>query len=96
VRLEFHDPSGTLTVSQPHAARVDTLNGKKIGFLSNEQWQAHRMLPLLKSMIEADFPQAKVLAIDAFPQGNGEIFKESTTDLVKLAEVDAVIVGNAS
>ncbi len=96
MRLEFHDPSGTLTVSQPHASRVDTLNGKKIGFLSNEQWQAHRMLPLLKSLIEADYPQAQVLPIDAFPQGNAEIPKESTAELVKLAEVDAVIVGNAS
>jgi len=96
MRLEFHDPSGVLAVTQSHAARVNTLDGKKIGFLTNDQWQAHRMLPLLKSLIEADFPHAQVLAIDAFPQGNAEIFKDATAELVRLARVDAVIVGNAS
>lgn len=95
-RIEFHDPSGTLTVSQPHAARIETLNGKKIGFLSNEQWQAHRMLPLLKGLIEKDFPGVEILPIDTFPQGNAEIPKESTAALIMQSGVDAVIVGNAS
>ena len=48
MRIEFLDPSGTLEVTQAHASRVNTLVGKKIGFLTNEQWQAHRMLPMLK------------------------------------------------
>jgi hypothetical protein len=96
MRIEFHDPSGTFAVSQPHAARVGTLDGKTIGFLSNEQWQAHRMLPLLKSLIESDFPGARVLPIDAFPQGNAEIPKDATCAQVQQAGVDAVIIGNAS
>jgi len=96
MRIEFHDPSGTLAVSQPHAARVATLDGKTIGFLSNEQWQAHRMLPLLKSLIESDFPGVRVLPIDAFPQGNAEIPKDTTCAQVQQAGVDAVIIGNAS
>jgi hypothetical protein len=41
--------------------------------VSNEQWQAYRMLPLLKSLLEADFPGIEVLPIDAFPQGNALI-----------------------
>jgi hypothetical protein len=96
MRIEFHDPSGTLAVSQPHAARVGSLDGKTIGFLSNEQWQAHRMLPLLRSLIESDFPAARVLPIDAFPQGNAEIPKDTTCALVQQTGVDAVIIGNAS
>jgi hypothetical protein len=96
MHIEFHDPTGTLEVTQSHAARIDSLAGKRIGFLSNEQWQAHRMLPLLKSLIERDFPGAEVLPLDRFPQGNAEIPKEATAALVKAAEVDAVIVGNAS
>ncbi|MCC7079433.1 MAG: hypothetical protein IT530_02075 [Burkholderiales bacterium] len=96
MRFEFHDPSGTIAVKQPHAARVGTLAGKTIGFLSNEQWQAYRMLPLLKSLIESDFPGARVLPIDAFPQGNAEIAKDATCARVQQAQVDAVIVGNAS
>ena len=70
VKLEFHDPSGMLEVTQPFAPRLASLEGKRIGFVSNEQWQAYRMLPMLKEMLEADFPGVTVLPIDAFPQGN--------------------------
>jgi hypothetical protein len=96
VTLEFYDPSGVIEVTQPHAPRLDTLEGKRIGFVSNEQWQAFRMLPMLKEMIEADFPGAEVLPIDAFPQGNALIPTEETAALVKKSGVDAVIVGNAA
>ena len=96
MRFDFHDPGGTLSVTQPHAPRIDTLNGKKIGFLTNDQWQAFRMLPRLRELIAEDFPRAQILPLDAFPQGNAEIPKEATAELVKLAEVDAVIIGNAS
>ena len=96
VTLEFYDPSGVIEVTQPHAPRIDTLEGKRIGFVSNEQWQAFRMLPLLKEMIEADFPGAEVLPVDAFPQGNVLIPTEETAALVKKSGVDAVIVGNAA
>jgi len=96
VTLEFYDPSGVIEVTQAHAPRIDTLEGKRIGFVSNEQWQAFRMLPMLKAMIEVDFPGAEVLPIDAFPQGNALIPTEETAALVKKSGVDAVIVGNAA
>jgi hypothetical protein len=96
VTLEFHDPSGVIEVKQPHASRVATLEGKRVGFVSNEQWQAYRMLPRLKSLLEADFPGIEVLPIDAFPQGNAVIGSEETADLVKARGVDAVIIGNAA
>ena len=96
VKLEFHDPSGTLEVTQPFAPRLDTLSGKRIGFVSNEQWQAYRMLPALKAMLEEDFPDIEVLPIDSFPQGNALIGTEETANAVKKSGVDAVIVGNAS
>ena len=54
--LEFFDPSGRLDVTQPHAPRLSSLDGKRIGFLSNEQWQAYRMLPLLKGLLERSSP----------------------------------------
>ena len=96
VKLEFHDPSGVLEVTQPHAPRLASLAGKRIGFVSNEQWQAYRMLPLLKGLLEKDFPGIQVLPIDAFPQGNGLIGNDETAALVKKSGVDAVIVGNAA
>ena len=78
VTLEFHDPSGALEVTQPLAPRLESLDGKRIGFVSNEQWQAYRMLPMLKEMLEQDFPGIEVLPIDAFPQGNALIGTEET------------------
>lgn len=96
VKIEFHDPSGALEVTQPFAPRVNTLEGKRIGFVSNEQWQAFRMLPMLRDMLQADYPTAELLPIDAFPQGNVLIPTEETAKLVKQAGLDAVIVGNAA
>ena len=96
VKLEFYDPSGVLEVTQPHAPRLDSLAGKRIGFVSNEQWQAYRMLPLLKELLEKDFPGVQVLPIDAYPQGNALIGEEQTAALVKKSGVDGVIVGNAA
>jgi len=95
-RLEFYDPSGSLEVTQAHAPRLATLEGKRIGFVSNEQWQAFRMLPMLKAMLEEDFPGIEVLPVDAFPQGNALIGAEETAALVKKSGVDAVIVANAA
>lgn len=96
VTLEFHDPSGTLEVTHKHAPRLASLDGKRIGFVSNEQWQAFRMLPMLKEMLEADFPGVEVLPVDTFPQGNAVIGNEETAALVKKSGVDAVIVANAA
>jgi hypothetical protein len=96
VTLSFYDPSGAVEVKQPFAPRLATLAGKRIGFVSNEQWQAYRMLPRLKVLLEADFPGIEVLPIDTFPQGNAVIGSEETAELVKRREVDAVIIGNAA
>ncbi len=94
--LEFHDPSGAIEVKQRFAPRVPELAGKRIGFVSNDQWQAFRMLPLLKKLLETDFPGIEVLPLDAFPQGNAVIGSEETAAQVKQSGVDAVIIGNAA
>ena len=96
VSIEFYDPSGGIEVTQPHAARLESLSGKRIGFVTNEQWQAYRMLPLLKDWLERDFPDSEVLQLDACPQGNGLIGEPETARLVKASGVDAVIIGNAA
>ena len=94
--LAFHDPSGAIEVKQPFAPRVAGLARKRVGFVSNDQWQAFRMLPLLKSLLEADFPGIEVLPLDAFPQGNAVIGSEETAAAVKQSGVDAVVIGNAA
>lgn len=96
VELEFHDPAGAIEITQPHALRLDNITGKKIGIVTNEQWQAYRTLPLIKGLFEKDFPGVEILPIDAFPQGNALIGEEKTAMMVKDSGVDAVIIGNAA
>jgi hypothetical protein len=96
VKLEFFDPSGALEKAKPHAPRLDTLAGKRIGFVSNEQWQAFRMLPLIKEMLEKDFPGIDVLPINHYPQGNSLIGNAEVAKMVRESDVDAVIIGNAA
>ena len=96
VQLEFYDPSGVLEITQPHAARLERIAGKRIGIVTNEQWQAYRTLPLIKSLFEKDFPDVEILPLDAYPQGNALIGEEETAKLVKKSGVDAVIIGAAA
>ena len=96
VKLEFFYPSGAQEAPKPHAPRLDSLAGKRIGFVSNDQWQAYRMLPLIKSMLVDDFADIEVLPIDQYPQGNTLIGDAETAKLIKLSDVDAAIIGNAA
>lgn len=96
MELEFYDPSGRLEITHGPAPRLTTLSGKRIGILSGEQWQAHRTLPMLKTMLEADFPGIKVLPVDAFPQGEHAVGADATIEKVKDAGVDGMIIGNAA
>ena len=94
--IAFFDPTGYTEVSQPHAPRLSTLAGKRVGFLTNEQWQAYFALPALKARLEADHPGLELLPIDTFPKGNEHINSDATAALVKASGVDAVIIGNAA
>ncbi len=96
VRLEFYNPSGTTATAQPHAPRLASLEGKRIAIVSNDQWQASRMLPMIKTMLEEDFPGIDVLPVDTFPQGNNLIGTEATAKLVKQSGVEAAIILNAA
>jgi hypothetical protein len=96
VELEFYDPSGCLEITQSYAPRLASLAGKRVGILSGEQWQAHRTLPLLKSLMEADFPDIEILPIDRFPSGEHAVGADSTVQQVRESGVDAMIIGNAA
>jgi hypothetical protein len=96
VKLEFFDPSGVVEAGRAPAPRLDTLAGKRIGLVSGDQWQAHRVLPEIKRMLEEDFGGIEVLPLDAFPQGSQRIGTADTATLVKQSGVEAVIIGNAA
>jgi hypothetical protein len=95
-QLEFYNPAGAAEITQTHAPRLKSLAGKRIGFLTNADWQSFRSFPWLRRLLEADFPDAELLALDAFPQGTDVIADARTIQAVKDSGVDAVIVGNAA
>ncbi len=95
-QIQFFDPTGCTEVSQPHAPRPASLAGRRIGFLTNEQWQAYFALPALKARLEAEIPGVEVLPVDAFPKGNEHIAADSVAAQVKASGVDAVIIGHAA
>jgi hypothetical protein len=94
--LEVFDPTGATEVTRVHAQRLPDLNGKTVAFLSNDMWQAHRMLPMLREMLEARFENIRIIAESEFPMGNVPIDRDETVEQVLAHNADAVIIGNAS
>ena len=94
--LEVFDPSGATEVTKLHARRLEQLDGKTIGFISNDMWQAHRMLPLLRDWLAENHPSATLIPETEFPMGNTLMDTEETVDQLEAAGVDAAIIGNAS
>ena len=94
--LEIFDPTGATEVISLHAPRIDTLAGKTVAFLSDDMWQAHRMLPLVREKLQEKYPDATFIPETEFPMGTQQIDSDETVDMIAARGVDAVIVGNAS
>ena len=94
--LDVFDPSGATDVLQLHAPRLKSLEGKTIGFVSNDDWQAHRTLPLVAELFEKNFSGLKTVPYTEFPLGNFNIDNDKTVERAKKMGVDAVVVGNAA
>lgn len=96
MKLEFYNPAGKTETTASHAPRLASLSGKRIGFLSDGDWQAFRTFPALRANLKADFPDAELLALDTFPEGTEFIAEDAAIEAVRNSGVDAVIVGNAA
>ncbi len=94
--LEVFDPTGAIEIEQLHAARFASLDGKKIGLVSNDEWQAHRTLPMVEDLLQTKCTDIEVLSPENFPVGNNSIDTEELVSVVQDLEVDAVIIGNAA
>ena len=94
--LEVLHPAGDTEITRLHAPRLDSLNGKTIGVLSNDSWQAHRTLPLVRKLLKERFPDSAIVPPDEFITGMEVIDSDKTADLAKKKGWQAVIVGNAS
>ncbi len=94
--MRVYDPTGALEITESHAPRLDTLEGKTICELSNDSWQAHRTLPEIRRLLRERFPTAKFIPYTEFPMGNEGIDTAKAAELVARAGAQAVLIGNAS
>jgi hypothetical protein len=96
MHLDVFDPSGATEVTALHAMRLDGLSGRTLGFLSNDMWQAHRMLPMLREHLAAQHAGIRLIPETELPMGNTAIDREETVDQLLAMGVEGVVVGNAS
>jgi hypothetical protein len=90
--MEVFDPSGATEVTADFADRLETLDGRKIGLVSNQMWQADRALALLKEQLEQRHPTATLVLIPAADR----IQSDEMIDAIAREGYDAVIVGAAA
>ncbi len=90
--MKVFNPTGSMGATAAFAPRLETLQGKKIGLLSNGHWQAERMLALLQGLLRQQFPTCESEIIAA----NEVIQDDKTIDAIARGAYDAVIVGNAA
>ena len=96
IEVEVFNPTGAIEIEKLHARRLKDFKGKKIGFVSNDEWQAHRTLPLVEKLLSAQCKEVETAPIEAFPIGNDLIDTEELVQVVQSKDVDAIIIGNAA
>lgn len=95
VTLEVYNPSGAFAVTQTFSARLDTLAGKTICEVMNGSWRYEDTFPLIRELLQKQFPTAKFITYDKFPALSKATDVAGLEDAVKAAGCQAVIVGNA-
>jgi hypothetical protein len=94
VTIEMYDPSGATEITAVHAPRLDTLAGKTICEASTAgRWQADRMFPTIRKLMQNQFPTAKIIPYTEFPDVYGDL--EDLSKVAKKKGCQAFIVGNA-
>lgn len=94
--LVVANPTGATEIKWVHAPRLPDLAGKTVAFLSNDSWQAHRMLPLVQELLKGQEASLQILHHAEFPQGNQQIDRDSTIEQVLARGAQAAILGNAA
>ena len=92
-RLEVYDPSGAFEITQLFAPRLGDLHGKTICEVSDGMWQDYRTFPLIRELIQRQFPTAKIVPFSEFPNAYDE--SGAISDVVKKKGCQAAILGNA-
>jgi len=94
--MNVYNPGGFTEIINSHAERLDTLNGKTIGELSDGAYEADRTFPVIRRLLQERFPRMKIIPYTEFPVGMAEIDIEGIEEIIIGKGCDAVIVGNAA
>ncbi|HEX9077237.1 MAG TPA: twin-arginine translocation signal domain-containing protein [Anaerolineae bacterium] len=94
VTLEVLDPVGPLEVTALYSKRLDTLEGKRIGYTEGT-WMVGTAKPLVMDLLKKQYPT--MVEVPNVPQ-YGTFQSMSDADIAKWMkdnQVDGMIVGNA-
>ena len=94
--LEFHHPGGASEIEHIHARRLESLAGKTVAVVSDDMWQTHRMLPLLRQELTGRIEGIRFIPETDLPSGTYAMDQESMVDAVIESGAEAAIVGNAA
>ena len=94
VSLDVFNPTGAVDVTNLHASRIPELEEETVCLLSVHMWEAERILPKIKSLLEDEYPNAKVVPHKDLPNLYG-VEKDVLMDAIKQQGCDAAILGNA-
>ena len=95
VTLEVFNPGGFVEATTSHAPRLPELSGKTICEISNGLWQDDRIFPLIRELLQKQFPAVKMIPYTEFPVGSDQIDIDEIGKIVKDKGCQAAIVGNA-
>ena len=88
-------PSAVQTV--PAADRLETLNGKRIGFLWDRMLRGEEIFPYLETRLRQRFPDAEFVGYDAFGAtfgGDEDAVLDALPARLRELQIHGVISGN--
>ena len=95
--IETLDPCGSVAITQHFVDRLDTLEGKTIAFVTNDDWESARTFPLIEDLLKAKYPGITIIREDNFARGVNDITKDDNgiAEVMATMNIDGVILGNA-
>jgi hypothetical protein len=94
--LEVFNPAGAFEIAQLHATRLDNLDGKTICEVWNDAWEGERTFPLIRELLQKQFPTAKIIPYSEVVEGEKAIQNlKYVAQQVQEKGCEAAIVGNA-
>jgi hypothetical protein len=95
VTLKVYNPTGAFQVTQTFAPRLPDLNGKTICEVTNGSWEADRMFPAIRQLLQRQYPTAKIVTFEELPKLSTGIDVPGLEEAVKKYGCQGAIIGNA-